>query len=154
MSDELITDFYAFFAQRDGEGMARCYAPDATFSDPAFPDLTGSGPGDMWRMLTTSGQDLVVELLGHSATATTGTAHWRATYTFSATGRRVVNDVHSAFTFADGLIATQVDRFDFWAWSRQALGPVGLLLGWSPLLRRKVRAQARANLRKFVDAAP
>ncbi|MDB5894551.1 MAG: snoaL-like protein, partial [Rhodoferax sp.] len=38
-------------------------------------------------------------------------------------------------------------------WSRQALGAPGMLLGWTPMLRNKVRAQAAANLRKFLAAA-
>jgi hypothetical protein len=37
-----------------------------------------------------------------------------------------------------------------WAWSRQALGAPGLLLGWTPFLRRKIRAQAAANLEKYI----
>jgi len=40
--------------------------------------------------------------------------------------------------------------FDFWAWSRQALGLPGWLLGWTPWLRRKVRATAARNLAKFM----
>lgn len=41
-------------------------------------------------------------------------------------------------------------RFDFWAWSRQALGIPGLVLGWTPFFRRMVRAQAAANLEKYL----
>ena len=45
------------------------------------------------------------------------------------------NDVRARFRFADGLIAEHDDAFSFYAWSRQALGAAGLLLGWTPLLR-------------------
>jgi hypothetical protein len=38
----------------------------------------------------------------------------------------------------------------FWQWSRQALGTPGLVLGWTPLLRRKVGSQARAGLDAFI----
>jgi hypothetical protein len=48
------------------------------------------------------------------------------------------------------LITRHRDRFNFWSWSRQALGAPGLLLGWTPFLRQKVRAQAAANLQKFL----
>ncbi|HWK19008.1 MAG TPA: nuclear transport factor 2 family protein [Solirubrobacteraceae bacterium] len=51
-NEELIARFYAAFAERQGEVMAACYAPDARFSDPVFTDLIGREPGDMWRMLT------------------------------------------------------------------------------------------------------
>lgn len=63
----------------------------------------------------------------------------------------VHNIIDGQFTFTpQGLIATHRDRFDFWAWSRQALGMPGLLLGWTPFLRSKVRATAAANLQKYL----
>ena len=34
---QLIERFYAAFGRRDGDAMAACYAPDASFSDPVFP---------------------------------------------------------------------------------------------------------------------
>ena len=72
-----------------------------------------------------------------------------ATYTFSGSGRKVVNRIDARFTFRDGLIATHVDTFDLWRWASQALGPVSLLLGWTPFLRAKIRAQAAQSLAKF-----
>jgi ketosteroid isomerase-like protein len=148
-NDELIQRFYAAFDRKDGDAMAACYAPGARFHDPVFGDLTGEEAGDMWRMLTGRAADLRVELAEHGATADTGTAHWIATYTFAQTGRRVVNDIQAEFRFAGGLFAEHVDRFSFWRWSRQALGAPGLLLGWTPLLRGKVSAQARKGLEEF-----
>jgi ketosteroid isomerase-like protein len=148
VSQELIERFYAAFDRKDGEAMAACYAPDARFSDPAFGELHGEQVGDMWRMLTGRAQDLSVELREHDATS----ARWIARYTFGRTGRKVVNDVRATFAFRDGLIAEHDDRFSFHAWSRQALGAPGLLLGWTPILKRKVRAQARADLEKFSAA--
>ena len=79
-----------------------------------------------------------------------GRAHWDAHYTFSRTGRPVHNSITAGFAFKDGLIARHADRFSFWRWSRQALGPVGLWLGWTPLLRARVRANARAGLKDWV----
>ena len=37
--EALIRDFYAAFARRDAEGMARCYHPEVFFSDTVFPSL-------------------------------------------------------------------------------------------------------------------
>ena len=73
-----------------------------------------------------------------------------ARYTFSATGRKVLNRIDASFEFRDGLIVRHIDRFDFWRWSRQALGTPGLLLGWTGFLRGKVRAKAAASLAAFV----
>jgi ketosteroid isomerase-like protein len=149
-NEELIERFYGAFAQRDGAAMAACYAPDIHFSDPVFTDLHGPEAGAMWRMLTERGTDLRVELLERSADGDGGSAHWRAHYTFTQTGRSVVNDVHATLRFGDGLIGEHVDDFDFHRWARQALGPSGLLLGWTPVLRSAVRRKARAGLDEFM----
>jgi ketosteroid isomerase-like protein len=149
-NDDLIQRFYGAFAARDGAAMAACYAPDVRFSDPVFPDLRGEEAGAMWRMLTERGTDLTVELAEHEAGDESGSARWIARYTFTQTGRPVVNDVRASFRFADGLIAEHHDDFDFHRWARQALGPVGLLLGWTPFLRSKVRHGAREQLDEYL----
>jgi ketosteroid isomerase-like protein len=147
---QLIEEFYDAFGRRDGERMAACYAPDARFSDPAFGELRGEQPGAMWRMLTGQAKDLSVELREHEADDRRGSARWIARYTFTRTGRPVVNDVRASFRFADGLIAEHQDEFSFHRWSRQALGTPGLLLGWTPLLRAATRRQARASLDAYM----
>lgn len=144
MSAELIERFYGAFARGDGDAMAACYAPDVHFSDPVFGSLHGDEAGDMWRMLTGRAEDLEITLAAHDDAS----ANWIADYTFR-TGRRVHNDVEARFDFRDGLIVEHHDRFSFYAWARQALGPVGLALGWTPLLRAKVSGEARAGLEQF-----
>ncbi len=104
----------------------------------------------MWAMLCARGKDLAVEWRDVRADDRAGSAHWEARYTFSATGRPVHNVIDAEFTFRDGRIATHVDRFDFWRWSRMALGMKGALLGWSPLVRNAVRRQARRGLDAWI----
>jgi ketosteroid isomerase-like protein len=144
----LILELYEAMDRHDGDAMAKLYAPDGRFRDPAFGELTGAEAGDMWRMLTGRSEDLRVELAEHEADGDTGTARWIATYTFR-TGRPVTNDIRAEFRFRDGKITEHRDSFSFWRWSRQALGPVGLALGWTPLLRAAVRKRARADLADF-----
>jgi ketosteroid isomerase-like protein len=148
---QLIERFYKAFDEGDGATMAACYLPQVHFSDPVFPDLNGSRAGAMWQMLTAAPGELRIELLEHEAGDAQGSAHWRARYTFSETGRPVVNDIHASFRFEDGLIAEHRDEFSFHRWARQALGPVGLLLGWTPLLRSAVRRKAAARLDEFAS---
>jgi ketosteroid isomerase-like protein len=150
----LIERFYEAFDRHDGEAMAACYGPNARFHDPAFGELHGEEPGAMWKMLTGRADDLRVRLVEHDADETTGSAHWLADYTFTQTGRKVHNDVQARFRFADGLIAEHDDSFGFHAWARQALGPAGLLLGWTPIVKSKVRGQARAGLSEFMGSSP
>jgi ketosteroid isomerase-like protein len=151
--EQLIQRFYAAFAACDGDAMAACYAPDVEFSDPVFPDLRGEEAGGMWRMLTSQATDLRIELLDHAADGDAGSAHWKAHYTFSQTGRPVVNDVRARFRFRDGLIAEHRDEFDFHRWASQALGTSGKLLGWTPILRGAVRRRARGSLDRFLARA-
>ena len=146
MSKQLIEQFYGAFAARDVDAMERCYHPEVKFSDPVFTDLRGPEVMRMWRMLLERSDDLEIELGERSAQGQKGTAHWTARYTFSRTGRHVTNEIDAAFGFEDGLIATHQDSFDFWRWSRMALGAPGLLLGWSPGLKKKVRAQSALML--------
>jgi ketosteroid isomerase-like protein len=146
----LLETFYDAFDKRDGDRMAACYAPDARFSDPVFTDLNGDEPGAMWRMLTGRADDLRVELLEHEAGDERGSARWRAHYTFTQTGRPVVNDVRATFRFADGLIAEHRDEFGFHRWARQALGRTGLLLGWTPIVKGATRRRARESLDEFM----
>ena len=148
----LLQRFYAAFDHRDGAAMAACYAPGARFDDPAFVGLHGDEPGAMWQMLTARSRDLTVDLVECSTEDDRGSADWVARYTFGQTGRLVTNRVHSSFRFADGLIAEQRDALDFHRWARQALGPPGLLLGATPLLRRKVQRTARAGLDAYLAA--
>ncbi len=134
--------------------MAACYAPLAEFSDPVFQGLRGPEVAGMWRMLCERGTDLRIELGAVTQDGQSGGAHWEAWYTFSATGRPVHNVIEASFTFESGLIRRHLDRFDLYAWARQALGLKGLLLGWSPPVQNAIRAQARRSLDKFLLGSP
>src|SRR3954454_22659382 len=143
---ELLQRVYAAFAARVGAAVAASYTPGAVLYGAGVGELHGDEPGRMWVMLTGRAQDLAIALAAHEADGAGGTAHWLADYTFGATGRKVHNDVRARFVFRDGLIAEHHDDFSFHGWARQALGPAGLPLGWTPFLKAKVRGQARDGL--------
>lgn len=151
MSLDTLNRFYAAFQRLDGAAMQACYAPDARFDDEAFSLRGAEEIGAMWRMLTDSARAMAagdwrleVGPIGNAS------AHWEAHYRFGATDRPVHNVIDAEFTFDDqGRIASHRDRFDFWRWSRQALGAPGWLLGWSPWLRRQVRRQAAKSLARY-----
>ncbi len=143
----LIEAFYTAFARADAAGMIACYHQDIEFEDPAFGPLKGDDARNMWRMLVNPG--LKLSFSNVKADEHSGSAHWEAQYTFGKTGNKVLNKIDAEFTFKDGKIIRHKDHFDFWKWSRQALGAPGLLLGWSPFLKNKVRKQALDRLRQF-----
>ncbi|MBB4014482.1 nuclear transport factor 2 family protein [Niveibacterium umoris] len=149
-NEALILRFYDALQRKDGAAMAACYAPDATFCDPAFGRLSADEVGAMWRMLTARATDLSVVASAIAADANTGAAHWDATYTFSKTGRKVRNRIDARFTFRDGLIASHEDSFSLWRWAAMAMGLVGALLGWTPPMQAAIRRQSRQALEAWI----
>ena len=148
----LIGSFYAAFEKQDYETMAACYHPEVYFKDAAF-EVSGKQACAMWHMLCSRSKGLQLE---YSVSAQNGkiSAHWEPIYTFSQTGRRVHNIVDAQFELKDGKIIRHIDTFDFWRWSKQALGFTGLLLGWSGFLQRKVNAMAAQSLAAFIAQNP
>lgn len=131
--------------------MQACYAENAIFSDAVFKHLNARQVRAMWQMLITRGTDLDLTFGNVQANDQHGSAHWEATYTFSATGRRVVNRIKAEFVVENGKIVQHTDSFDFYVWARQALGLSGWLLGWTSFLRQKVTDKAMKNLAQFMS---
>ena len=146
---DLVNRFYAAFANRDAAGMAVCYHPEATFEDPAFGPLDRAAVCAMWAMLLGRSADLAVTHQVLDEAGSSVTARWEARYTFTRTGRPVLNRITATFTFEDDLIRTHRDQFSFWAWARQAFGPAGFLVGWTPWFHAKVRAEALRALAAY-----
>jgi ketosteroid isomerase-like protein len=145
----LIEAFYAAFQRRDSTAMGACYTPAARFHDPVF-TLEGWHVRAMWRMLCERGKDLRIECRDVQADGASGSAHWEAWYTFTATGRPVHNSIDASFTFEGGRIRAHDDRFSLYRWARQALGPRGILLGWAPPVQGAIRRQAAAALEAYI----
>lgn len=150
---DLITQFYSAFQRRDYLSMQTCYSDAATFSDPVFPNLQSREVKAMWQMFCQSGSDLRIEFDEVKGTASGGSAKWTATYTFSPTGREVVNTIQADFVIRQGQIIAHVDKFNFHRWATQAFGFSGKLLGWTGFFRQKVRTTARRKLDAFVAKA-
>jgi ketosteroid isomerase-like protein len=150
-NEQLIKRFYTAFQRTDYATMQDCYSEDAIFNDPAFGILTDGRVKDMWEMLCKNARDFSltfgdIELLDEEY----ATCKWTARYTFSKTGRPVVNAIKAYMRIQNGKITEHTDHFDIWKWSRQALGLPGVLLGWSGFMKSKIRNNAIANLNKFV----
>lgn len=150
-NEALIHRFYTCFQQKDFKGMQDCYADDARFSDAAFKNLDASQVRAMWEMLIKRGKDLRLQFSDIRANDKEGSAKWIANYTFSAGGRPVENRITASFRFANGKITEHTDNFNFYTWSRQALGLPGWLFGWSSFLRQKVQQKAMAGLTAFMQ---
>ena len=151
MAQSIIDKFYVAFKNKDAETMACLYTDNASFQDPAFGLLSAKEVRAMWTMLlgsATSELNINFEVIKENEHS--GEAVWHAHYFFGEDHRPVHNVVRSKFEFNQGKITKHRDRFNFWKWSWMALGTTGLLLGWSPILKNKVRVQALRRLTKFM----
>ncbi len=149
-NEELIQTFYDAFARLDYTTMQNCYSADPVFNDPIFGILQGEEVNCMWEMLCKSAKDFSLHEEKIVIDGEYGTCDWIATYTFSKTGRRVVNKVKAHMRIENDKITEHTDEFDIHKWSRQALGFPGLLLGWSGYLKNKIRSDAKNALEKFM----
>ncbi|RZL19240.1 MAG: nuclear transport factor 2 family protein [Pedobacter sp.] len=147
---QLINKFYTSFSNRNFKGMQECYADNATFSDPVFGKLNAQEVKAMWEMLLKRAADLHVIYKNVWEDGENGGAEWIATYTFTTTGRKVVNKISAVFVVKDGKIISHQDTFSFYNWSKQSLGITGLLLGWSGFLKNKISVQAKKNLADYI----
>jgi hypothetical protein len=154
---DTITKFYAAFAQLDPEAMGACYADDVRFDDEVFSLRGKAQTMGMWRMLC-------------EATRAKGKDDWKLEYSGIEAdandrprplGRPLPLQRHRAPGAQPHRrrLHLQPARPDRHApRPLQLLGLVapgarraGLLLGWTPMLRNKVKQQAAHNLRKFME---
>ncbi len=131
--------------------MQNCYADNHVFNDPVFGILQGDEVKVMWKMLAKNAKNFSLEYNSIECDGEYGTCNWIAFYTFSKTGRRVVNNVKAHLRIENGKITEHTDEFDFYKWSRQALGLPGMLLGWSGYLKNKIKHDAKTRLYKFMN---
>jgi len=150
-NEQLISTFYAAFAAGDYKTMQGLYHSDIVFEDPAFGELHGTKAGKMWEMLLTQTSTPPKITYSHvEVVGDTGSARWVAEYNFGPKKRHVVNHITAKFKFKDGKIIDHRDSFSMWQWSRQALGCSGIWLGWSPLVKNKVRQTVTKQLDRFI----
>lgn len=132
--------------------MQECYSDDIVFSDPAFGLLEGDEAKAMWEMLCKRGTDLHldysnIQLLDEEY----ATCDWVAKYTFTGTGRKVVNRIKAHMRIKEGKITEHSDAFKLSKWAAQALGWKGTLLGWTGFMKRKIQKNARKNLKAYIE---
>lgn len=149
---QTIERFYTAFQTKDYITMQNCYHTEAVFNDPIFGLIDAESTKAMWQMLCTRANNLEItfnniEILDDEYT----TCNWEAVYLFSATKRKVKNKIIAYMRFKDGLIIEHTDGFDFYKWTRMALGLPGFLLGWSNFLQRRIQKKARTGLLKYMD---
>ena len=152
LNEQIIYNFYTAFQNRDAAKMNACYSDDVVFFDPVFELLQADQVKAMWRMLCKNARDFSLTFGNIKALDEEYyTCDWVATYTFSQTGRRVVNNVKAHLKMLDGKIVEHSDGFSLHKWSKQALGFSGLLLGWNSFFKLKIKNASRKKLLAFIE---
>ena len=151
-NEDIINRFYSAFQQLDYKIMNACYTEDIIFSDPVFGALRSEEVRAMWEMLCKNAKDFSltysnITLLDEEY----ATCNWVATYTFSKTGRKVVNSIKAYMRFNEGKIIEHSDAFRLSTWIGQALGWTGKLFGWTSFMKKAVQKNARKNLASFMQ---
>jgi len=148
----LLRAFFKSFIKGDVDSMLECFHENIVFRDQVFGRLEGEEVNKMWRMLLQYGKkNLQISYKDLEADEFSGTAKWRAVYYYGRKRRQVINLIESSFKFQDNKIIEQVDHYDMWKWSGQALGWKGWLLGWSIYFTTKVQEKSREKLRKYQE---
>jgi ketosteroid isomerase-like protein len=151
---KLIEKFYTAFMQKDVANMLACYHPEVIFKDPVFGNLNAEDTKAMWRMLIQRGKDLKLTFTILQTTSSQATANWRATYTFSLTGRKIENHINATFILKDGLIYRHTDTFNLNKWLSMAFGVKGLLIAYIPPLKNKFKAGIQKALQQYKTNNP
>jgi ketosteroid isomerase-like protein len=151
-NEQIISNFYHSFQRLDAQGMNSCYSDDIVFFDPVFELLQADQARAMWRMLCGNAKDFSLTYGNIKALDEEYyTCDWVATYTFSQTGKRVVNNVKAHMKMLDGKIVEHSDGFSLHKWSTQALGFPGWLLGWNSFFQRNKKNNARKTLLQYMQ---
>jgi|SRR5882724_4018565 len=151
-NQQIIKRFYTAFQQLDSKTMNDCYSDDIVFSDPVFGLLKEDEVKAMWEMLCKNAKDFSLTYSDiQPVDEEYSTCNWKATYTFSKTGRKVVNNIKAFMRFKDGKIIEHSDGFRLSTWIAQAFGWKGVLLGWTGFMKKKVQNTARKNLLAFME---
>lgn len=150
-NEQIIHQFYTAFQQKDYKTMQQSYADDAVFNDSVFRNLDAQQVKAMWQMLISGGKDMVLTFGNIKEEGNKVAAYWEAHYTFTATGKKVVNKINAAFEIEDGKIIKHTDTFDFYKWAKQAFGGGGFLLGWTNTFKEKVRQTAKKKLDDYMQ---
>lgn len=150
---EVIEKFYTSFSNGNSKEMIACYHDRVIFEDPVFGRLKGERVFEMWNMLLSNkSNDTTITFNNVEIVENTGRANWIATYKYGPKKRPVINNVSAYFEFKQGKIIKHVDSFDVWKWTRQALGISGYIMGWTPMMMKKIQKTTHKRLDDYISS--
>ncbi|WP_339923671.1 nuclear transport factor 2 family protein [uncultured Cyclobacterium sp.] len=152
-NNDLLKKFYTSFSKGDSKGMVECYHKDIVFKDPVFGKLKGDRAFKMWEMLLSNKKaDTKISFDIRRVSDERGKVNWVAEYAYGVKKRKVINKVSGEFKFKDDKIIEHIDSFNLWKWTKQAMGIVGYLIGWTPFMKSKIQNTTNKKLNKYIAA--
>ena len=141
----VLDQFFSAVALGEAAMAGRFYADDARIDLPpiGLRDLPARDARRLWQVLLSDARDLHVQYAVMRADDHGGEVAWIARYTWPPTGRLVTQRLRGQYEFRAGRIVWQSEGFSLWDCARMALGSRGLLGGWNPLLRARLRRMVR-----------
>lgn len=101
-------------------------------------------------MLLTRSKDLTLTYSNIETTEKSGSAKWEAVYTFSKTGKKIINSIQAEFEFKEGKIIKHTDSFNLNKWFLNAFGWKGYLFIAIPFFQFKFKKKVRQTLESFI----
>jgi ketosteroid isomerase-like protein len=149
---ETIKKFYTSFSEGNAKDMIACYHEEIVFQDPAFGVLKGNRAKKMWEMLLSNkDSNIKITFNNINVDGDEGGASWIAEYVYGPKKRKVINKVNAQFKFKEGEITEHKDTFNLWKWSGQALGLVGHMIGWTPIMKKKIQSITSKKLNTYIE---
>ena len=143
---EIAIKFYDAFASADVETLKKLYDEKLIFNDEIFVGLSYEETIKMWSSLLIGNKDMSIKYTIKEYSENKVKVEWIADYLFSASRRKVRNVIIANMEIENGKIIKHTDEFNFYKWSKMALGTLGLLLVWTSFFRNKVRKGAYEKL--------
>ncbi|RKR82268.1 SnoaL-like protein [Mucilaginibacter gracilis] len=148
-NEKLILDFYDNLRKGDVKKIGNFYAKNATFRDPIFISLNASQASAMWAMVVKE-KDFQIDIKKIDISDRFLTADCTLIWTCE-NGKKVLNDITSRFAFnTDGKILLHSNHFDVYKLVKQTTGTIGVLFGWTKVLRNRTRRLAAEKLNYFM----
>jgi ketosteroid isomerase-like protein len=148
-NSDIVEAFFLAYREHDSGRMCERLAPDATFSDLAFPSLTGEPLRNMWRWFCAkTDQRGPIEMPAFEITASAGDrvdVRYRVVY--QVDGRQVDYWIRSALTVIGGRIVEQDDQPEskfLFAW--QVAGFPKCLFAYTKKFDRKLQQRMAESL--------
>ncbi|MBO6794497.1 MAG: nuclear transport factor 2 family protein [Balneolaceae bacterium] len=151
-STEIVKTFYEALNNGDIKTVRQLYHPDAVYKSEMF-SLKGPEVFALWYTATQPEMNLTAECSSINKVNNEVHTTWNISYELSVVNRTIKLSEKGLFKFKDGKIIFHQDKYSFYSWCKQTLGPIGWLFGWTAWLKKRVSKQALKTIHSNIYSA-